>query len=91
MVKVPSGGSKRVSHVAISSLAAAMRSSICSGLSVLRPRRRCSSASVLGGATKTKMAFSLLFRTCNCIFLELYKTRGTGMRRMLMLSISYSC
>lgn len=55
------------SHVAISSLAAAMRSSICSEVSVLRPRRRCSRASVLGGATKTKMAFSLLFRTCNTI------------------------
>lgn len=53
--------------MAISSLAAAIRSSICWGVSVLRPRRRCSRASVLGGATKTKMAFSLLFRTCSDI------------------------
>ena len=52
-------------YVAISSRAAAMRSAICSVVSVLRPCRRCSRASVLGGATNTKMAFSLLFRTCS--------------------------
>ena len=44
-------------------LAFFMRTAICSGVSVPRPRNRFSSSPMLGGATNTKMAGSLAVRT----------------------------